>query len=210
MSSQVTVVDHPLVQHKLTILRKKETKTGEFRRLLKEISIFLGIEALKDLPLEDYTIDTPVSPMIGKRIKGKKPCLVPILRAGDGFLSGFTDLIPNARIGHIGMARNEETLIPETYLFKMPGDLDKRAIIVIDPMLATGGSCISAIDQLKKAGAKNIRFVCLVASPEGVEALTKAHPDVAITVAAVDEKLNEVGYIIPGLGDAGDRLFGTL
>lgn len=210
MSKKVTIVDHPLVQHKLTILRKKETKIGEFRRLLHEISIFMGYEVLKNWPIEAVDIETPVAPMTGTRINPEKICLVPILRAGLGFLSGFEELLPNALVGHVGMARNEETLIAETYLFKMPKNLEQKSILLLDPMLATGGSCISAIDQLKKVGVTDIRAIFLVGTPEGVEALQKAHPDVPIIIAAIDDKLSDEGFITPGLGDAGDRLFGTL
>jgi len=209
MSANVTVVDHPLVQHKITILRQTKTSTGEFRALLREIGWFLGAEALKDLPLEDIEIETPVCRTLGKQLKGKKLALVSILRAGDGLLYPLLDLVPSARVGQIGLARDEETLQPYKYFMKVPRDLDSRPAILLDPMLATAGSAITAVDEMKKAGAKNIRFICLVAAPEGVASFTAAHPDVPVFTASIDEKLNEVGYIVPGLGDAGDRIFGT-
>jgi len=209
MSKQVTIVDHPLVAHKLTILRNRSTSVPEFRELMREIGWCLGYEAMRDLELADKIIQTPVSPMTGKKLAGRKMALVTILRAGDGLLRPMMELVPDARVGHIGMSRNEETLEPEAWFFRMPLDIDQRPVVVVDPMLATGGSAIAAINLLKENGVKNMRFICLVAAPEGVEAFTKAHPDIPITTASVDEKLNENGYIVPGLGDAGDRIFGT-
>ncbi len=206
---QVTEVKHPLVQHKLSILRKKETSTCEFRNLLHEIGLLLGYEATRNLPLEDVEIETPVAKMTGKRLAGRKLCLLSILRAGEGLLSGFMELVPSARVAHIGLVRNPETLEPDEYFFKAPSDIDQRLNIAVDPMLATGGSAIAAITAIKQRGAKNILFVCLVAAPEGIEKFHDAHPDVPIVVASVDDHLNEHGYIVPGLGDAGDRIFGT-
>ena len=205
----VTEVNHPLVQHKLSILRKKETSTCEFRTLLHEIGLLLGYEATRDLPLEGVEIETPVASMTGKRLAGRKLCLLSILRAGEGLLSGFLELVPSARVAHIGLVRNPETLKPDEYFFKAPQGIEKRLTIAVDPMLATGGSAIAAITAIKERGAKDIRFVCLVASPEGIESFHNAHPDVAIYTASVDSHLNDHGYIVPGLGDAGDRIFGT-
>jgi len=207
--ASVTVVNHPLVQHKLTLMRCKETSTSKFRTLLTEIGSFLGYEALRDLPLENIEINTPVCKTMAPTIAGKKLCLISILRAGDGLLPAMLDLVPSARIGQVGLQRDEETLQPVKFFFKVPPQIDKRLVVVLDPMLATGGSAIAAIDELKKAGANNLRFVCLLAAPEGIAALQEAHPDLPIITASIDEKLNENGYIIPGLGDAGDRLFGT-
>lgn len=209
MSANVTVIDHPLVQHKLTIMRQKDTPSGQFRTLLNEISVLLGYEVTRDLALEDVAIKTPVSPMTGRKLAGKKLCFFSIMRAGDGLLQGLLNLIPSARVGHIGLYRDHDTLEAVEYYFKAPGNLDQRQILVVDPMLATGNSAIAAISQIKKRDARNIRFICLVSAPEGIEALQKAHPDVPIYTASVDERLNEKGYIVPGLGDAGDRLFGT-
>lgn len=207
--AKVIVVDHPLVQHKLTLMRCKETSTAKFRTLLHEIGSFLGYEALRDLPLENIEIETPVCKTMAPIIAGKKLCLISILRAGDGLLPPMLDLVPSARIGQVGLQRDEKTLQPVKFFFKVPTQIDKRLVVVLDPMLATGGSAIAAIDELKKAGATNMRFVCLLAAPEGIAALQKAHPDLPIITASIDEKLNDQGYIIPGLGDAGDRLFGT-
>lgn len=207
--ANVRVVDHPLVQHKLTLMRCKETSTAKFRTLLHEIGIFLGYEALRDLPLENIEIETPVCKTTAPKIAGKKLCLISILRAGDGLLPPMLDLVPSARIGHVGLQRDEKTLQPVKFFFKIPLHIEKRLVVVLDPMLATGGSAIAAINELKKAGANDIRFVCLLAAPEGIAALQKAHHDLPIVTASIDEKLNEHGYIIPGLGDAGDRLFGT-
>ncbi|MGD8326605.1 MAG: uracil phosphoribosyltransferase [Sphingomonadales bacterium] len=209
MSATVTVIDHPLIQHKLTIMRQKDTPSGQFRTLLKEISVLMGYEVTRDLSLEDIEIETPVSPMVGKKLAGKKLCLFSIMRAGDGLLQGVLDLIPSARVGHIGLYRDHDTLEAVEYYFKAPGKLDQRQILVVDPMLATGNSAIAAIAHIKKRNAKNIRFICLVAAPEGIKALQEAHPDVPIYTASIDERLNKKGYIVPGLGDAGDRLFGT-
>lgn len=205
----VTVVDHPLVQHKLTLMRRKETSTAEFRRLLREISQFLAYEITRELPLTKRTIDTPIQEMEAPVLAGKKLALISILRAGNGLLDGVLELIPSARVGFVGLYRDEETLRPVEYYFKVPDALSERVTIAVDPMLATGNSSVAAIDKLKEAGAKDIRFLCLLAAPEGIERMQEAHPDVAIVTAAVDAQLNEHGYIVPGLGDAGDRMFGT-
>ncbi|HEO7480919.1 TPA: uracil phosphoribosyltransferase [Streptococcus agalactiae] len=203
------VISHPLIQHKLSILRRTTTSTKDFRELVDEIAMLMGYEVSRDLPLEDVEIQTPVATTVQKQLSGKKLAIVPILRAGIGMVDGFLSLVPAAKVGHIGMYRDEETFQPVEYLVKLPEDIDQRQIFVVDPMLATGGSAILAVDSLKKRGAASIKFVCLVAAPEGVAALQEAHPDVDIYTAALDEKLNEHGYIVPGLGDAGDRLFGT-
>ncbi|CAM3237921.1 uracil phosphoribosyltransferase [Lactococcus laudensis] len=205
------VVTHPLIQHKLTILRQTSTGTKDFRELVNEIAMLLGYEISRELSLEDVEIETPITKSIQKTLSGKKLAIVPILRAGIGMVDGILSLVPAAKVGHIGMYRDEETLQPVEYLVKLPEDIDQRQIFVVDPMLATGGSAILAIDSLKKRGASaaNIKFVCLVAAPEGVKALQEAHPDIDVFTAALDEKLNDHGYIVPGLGDAGDRLFGT-
>ncbi|HEO3317505.1 TPA: uracil phosphoribosyltransferase [Streptococcus agalactiae] len=203
------VISHPLIQHKLSILRRTTTSTKDFRELVDEIAMLMGYEVSRDLPLEDVEIQTPVATTVQKQLAGKKLAIVPILRAGIGMVDGFLSLVPAAKVGHIGMYRDEETFQPVEYLVKLPEDIDQRQIFVVDPMLATGGSVILAVDSLKKRGAASIKFVCLVAAPEGVAALQEAHPDVDIYTAALDEKLNEHGYIVPGLGDAGDRLFGT-
>ena len=205
----VTIFDHPLIQHKTSILRMEETSNKEFRKLVEEITMLMCYESLRDLPLEDVEIKTPIQTTTKKMIKGKKLAVVPILRAGLGMVNGLLNLVPSAKVGHIGMYRDEETLQPVEYYCKLPGDIEERLIVVVDPMLATGGSAIDAISQIKKYGGKNIKFLCLIAAPEGIEALTKAHPDVQVYCANVDEKLNEKGYIVPGLGDAGDRIFGT-
>ena len=207
--SNITIFDHPLIQHKTTILRKKDTTNKEFRELVEEITMLMCYEALRDLPLEEVEIETPLIKTKQKMLLGKKLAVVPILRAGLGMVSGIQKLIPSAKIGHIGMYRDEETLIPHEYYCKLPQDIANRLIVVVDPMLATGGSAIDAIGQIKSYGGKNIKFLCLVAAPEGTEALSKAHPDVDIYCANLDECLNEHGYILPGLGDAGDRIFGT-
>ena len=209
MPENVYVFDHPLVQHKLTLLRKKETSTSSFRRLLGEIGALMAYEVTRDMPLHDIAIDTPLETMTGRMIDGKKLVFVPILRAGTGLLDGFLSIVPSARIGHIGLYRDPQTLAAVEYYFKMPAGMPERDAIVLDPMLATGHSAIAAVERLKKTRPKSIRFVCLVASPEGVRALQAAHPDVAIYSAAVDRQLNDHGYILPGLGDAGDRIFGT-
>ena len=202
------IIDHPLVQHKLSIMRKKETSTTEFRTLLREIAMFMGYEVTRDFPLTYEEIETPLTKMNAPKIAGKKVVIAPILRAGLGMVDGLTSLIPSARIGHIGMYRDEETCQPVFYYYKMPADKD-RLVIVTDPMLATGGSAIDAIRRLKEDGYTSIRLMCLVASPQGVAAVTEAHPDVEIFLAALDQGLNERNYILPGLGDAGDRIFGT-
>lgn len=205
----VTVLNHPLIQHKTTILRQSDTSNKEFRETVEEITMLMCFEALRDLPLEDIEIETPIKRTKSKIIKGKKLAVVPILRAGLGMVNGFLNLVPSAKVGHIGMYRDEETLEPHEYYCKLPKDIEERLIVVVDPMLATGGSAIDAISQIKSYGGTHIKFLCLIAAPEGVDALTKAHPDVEIYCANVDECLNENGYIVPGLGDAGDRIFGT-
>ncbi|MBR2500022.1 MAG: uracil phosphoribosyltransferase [Clostridia bacterium] len=207
--NKVTIFDHPLIQHKTTIIRKKTTSNKEFREMVEEITMLMCYEALRDLPVEEVEIETPLQTTKQKMIKGKKLAVVPILRAGLGMVSGIQKLIPSAKIGHIGMYRDEETLIPHEYYCKLPADISNRLVVVVDPMLATGGSAIDAITQIKSYGGKHIKFLCLVAAPEGAEALSKAHPDVEIYCANLDEGLNENGYILPGLGDAGDRIFGT-
>ena len=203
------VISHPLIQHKLSILRREDTSTKDFRELVNEIAMLMGYEVSRDLPLEEVEIQTPITKTVQKQLSGKKLAIVPILRAGIGMVDGFLSLVPAAKVGHIGMYRDEETLEPVEYLVKLPEDIDQRQIFVVDPMLATGGSAILAVDSLKKRGAANIKFVCLVAAPEGVKKLQDAHPDIDIYTASLDEKLNENGYIVPGLGDAGDRLLGT-
>ena len=205
---QVNIIDHPLIQHKLTIMRKKETSSADFRKLLEEITMLMGYEATRDLSLEDVEIETPIQKTVGKRLTGKKIAIVPVLRAGFGMVQGLLDLIPSARIGVIGLYRDPETLKPVEYYCKLP-NIENRSFIIVDPMLATGGSSVAAIQMLKDRGVKDIRLMCLVAAPEGVDTVNKAHPDVKIYTAAVDECLNEHGYIVPGLGDAGDRIFGT-
>ena len=205
----VTELNHPLVSHKLTILRNKETGTKEFREIIGEISLILCYEAMKDAKLEDVEIETPICNMTGKKLNEDKYAFVPILRAGTGMLDGLIHTMPNAKIGHIGMYRNEETLKPVKYYYKTPSDIENREVIILDPMLATGGSGIDAITMLKESGAKKIKFLCIIAAPEGIEKMQKIHPDVEIYCATIDEKLNENGYIVPGLGDAGDRIFGT-
>ena len=203
------VLDHPLIQHKLTIIRNKDCGTREFREVVNEIAELMVYEVCRDMPLEDIEVETPVATAVEKRLAGKKVVVVPILRAGLGMVDGVLELLPAAKVGHIGMYRDEETLQPHEYFVKMPDHLDKREMIIVDPMLATGCSAIAAVDALKKRGAKSIRFVCLVAAPEGGKALREAHPDIDVYAAALDDHLNENGYIVPGLGDAGDRLFGT-
>jgi uracil phosphoribosyltransferase len=204
-----TVLNHPLIQHKLTIIRNKNTGTKVFREVANEIAELMVYEITRDLPLEDVVVNTPMGKTTQKTLSGKKLAVIPILRAGLGMVDGVLELIPAAKVGHIGMYRDEKTLKPHEYFVKMPSDIDQRNLFIVDPMLATGGSAIMAIDALKKRGASNMRLVVLVAAPEGVRAVQEAHPDVDIYAAALDEKLNEDGYIIPGLGDAGDRLFGT-
>jgi uracil phosphoribosyltransferase len=203
------LVSHPLVQHKLTILRDRETPTKVFKELVDEIAMFMAYEAMGDLALEEVPVETPLERARGKRVAGKKLTLVPILRAGLGMVEGIYRLVPGARVGHIGLYRDHDTLQPVDYYFKVPGDAAERDFFLLDPMLATGGSAIAAVDSLKRAGATRIRFMCLVAAPEGVRKLSAAHPDVLIYCAALDRELNDSGYILPGLGDAGDRLFGT-
>lgn len=203
------VISHPLIQHKLSILRREDTSTKDFRELVNEIAMLMGYEVSRDLPLEEVEIQTPITKTTQKQLSGKKLAIVPILRAGIGMVDGLLSLVPAAKVGHIGMYRDEETLEPVEYLVKLPEDIDQRQIFVVDPMLATGGSAILAVNSLKKRGAANIKFVCLIAAPEGVKKLQEAHPDIDIYTASLDEKLNEHGYIVPGLGDAGDRLFGT-
>ncbi len=208
--STVHLIDHPLIQHKLTLMRRKEASTNSFRRLLGELSTLMAYEITRDMPLSDIEIETPLETMTGKAIDGKKLVLVSILRAGNGFLDGMLNVVPGARIGHIGLYRDPETLRPVEYYFKMPADMGERDVIVVDPMLATGNSAVAAVQQIKdKCGPKSIKFMCLLAAPEGVRTMQAAHPDVDIYTAAVDRQLNEHGYILPGLGDAGDRIFGT-
>ena len=203
------VVTHPLVQHKLTILRDRATPTKIFKELVEEIAMLMAYEATADIPLDDVSVDTPLETTVGHNLSGKKLTLVPILRAGLGMVEGIYRLVPNARIGHIGLYRNHDTLEPVDYYFKVPGDSAERDFFLLDPMLATGGSAVAAVSSLKRAGATRIRFLCLVAAPEGVRRLADSHPDVMVYCAALDRQLNEQGYIMPGLGDAGDRLFGT-
>ncbi|UBH22158.1 uracil phosphoribosyltransferase [Macrococcus armenti] len=207
--AKVHVFDHPLIQHKLSYIRDASTGTKEFRELVDEVGMLMAYEVTRDLELDDVTIKTPVTEMTAKRLSGKKVAIVPILRAGLGMTEGVLKMIPAARVGHVGLYRDPETLQPVEYFAKLPQDIKERDFIVVDPMLATGGSAIEAINSLKKRGATKIRFMCLIAAPEGVEALQTAHPDVDIYIAGLDEKLNDHGYIVPGLGDAGDRLFGT-
>lgn len=207
--SELHVIDHPLIQHKLTYMRKKETGSKDFRELLDEIAMLMGYEVTRDLPLEDVEIETPLEKMTGKVISGKKLAIVPILRAGLGMVDGLLELVPVAKVGHIGLYRDPETHLPIEYYCKLPADISERIVIVVDPMLATGGSASDALMKLKERGCTHLRLMCLVAAPEGIAAVQKNHPDVDIYVAAVDEKLNEHAYILPGLGDAGDRLFGT-
>ncbi len=209
MSENVTLVEHPLVQHKLALMRRKETSTAEFRQLLREIALLLGYEVTRDLPLTTEQIETPLTKMMAPKLAGKKLVLVSILRAGNGLLEGMLDLVPSARVGHVGLYRDPESLVAVEYYFKVPQDLSDRLVIVVDPMLATGNSAAAALSRIKEEGARNIKFVCLLAAPEGVKALGEAHPDVPIYTAAIDDHLNGHGYIVPGLGDAGDRLYGT-
>lgn len=209
MESQVFVMDHPLIQHKLTYLRDKKTGSKEFRELVSEIATLMCYEATRDLPLEDMEIETPMGKAVTKVIAGRKLAFVPILRAGLGMVDGVLNLVPAAKVGHIGLYRDEKTLTPVEYYNKLPSDIPERDVIVLDPMLATGGSAIDAITIIKRSCPKSIKFMCIIAAPEGIEALTKAHPDVQVYCASVDSHLNEIGYIVPGLGDAGDRIFGT-
>ena len=209
MKDHLTIVTHPLVQHKLTLMREKDTSTAGFRQLLREISLLLAYEVTRELPMTTKSIETPLCEMDAPVIAGRKLALVSILRAGNGLLDGMLELIPSARVGFVGLYRDEATLEPVEYYFKVPEQLDRRLVIAVDPMLATGNSSAAAITRLKQAGATNIRFLCLLAAPEGVARMKEAHPDVPIVTAALDERLNDKGYIVPGLGDAGDRMFGT-
>ncbi|BBP00945.1 uracil phosphoribosyltransferase [Sulfuriferula nivalis] len=209
MTYALNLINHPLIQHKLSLMRDESTSTGSFRKLLREISQMLAYEATRDLPIELVTIRTPLVEMSAPKIRGKKLCLVSILRAGNGMLDGMLDVLPAARVGHVGLYRDPQTLQAVEYYFKVPDDISARLVIVVDPMLATGNSAVAALDKLKAAGASTIKFVCLLAAPEGVATLQAAHPDVQITTAALDQGLNDHGYILPGLGDAGDRMFGT-
>ncbi|ATH95531.1 uracil phosphoribosyltransferase [Bacillus glycinifermentans] len=206
---KVYVFDHPLIQHKLTYIRDVKTGTKEFRELVDEVATLMAFEITRDLPLQEVDVETPVQKAKSNVIAGKKLGVVPILRAGLGMVDGILKLIPAAKVGHVGLYRDPETLKPVEYYVKLPSDVEEREFIVVDPMLATGGSAVEALNSLKKRGAKNIRFMCLIAAPEGVDEVQKHHPDVDIYIAALDEKLNEKGYIVPGLGDAGDRMFGT-
>lgn len=206
---KVTVTDHPLIQHKLTLLRDVNTSSKDFRQLLTEITMLMGHELTRDLPIQDKVIQTPMGTATGKEMAGKKPVIVPVLRAGLGMVDGLLNLVPGARVGHIGLYRDPETLQPVEYYCKLPKDVSEREVIIVDPMLATGGSLAAAIDFVKERGASHIRALCLLAAPEGMEALQKAHPDVDIYVSCIDEKLDDNAYIVPGLGDVGDRIFGT-
>ncbi len=207
--NQVIVIDHPLVQHKLSVMRQKDTNTNDFRNLIREISILMGYEIMRDLPMEEVEIETPLEKMKSKMLAGKKLCVVPILRAGTGFLDGLLQLVPLARVGHIGLYRDPETLVPVEYYLKLPDDMPQRRVIVVDPMLATGNSAIAAVERVKDSDATDVKFMCLIASPQGIKNFHEAHPDVPIYTAAIDRELNDHGYILPGIGDAGDRIFGT-
>ena len=209
MKMPITVVDHPLVQHKLSLMRDEKTPSNVFRQLLREVSLLLGYEVLRDLDMTEVTIKTPLGTMQAPALSGKKLVLVPILRAGQGLLDGLLELVPSARVGHIGLYRDHDTLRPVQYYLKLPADIGARSVVLLDPMLATGNSAVAAIGRLKEAGAQDIRFLCLLAAPEGVKAVAASHPDVRIFTAAVDDRLDENGYIVPGLGDAGDRMYGT-
>ncbi len=205
----VTVVDHPLVQHKLSLMRRKETSTAQFRQLIREVTMLLGYEVTRDLPMGRERIETPITEMDAPVLTGKKVVFISILRAGNGLLEGMLDLIPSARVGHVGLYRDPDTLVAVEYYFKVPDELEERPVIVVDPMLATANSAIAAVQRVKEAGARNIKMLCLLAAPEGINAFQEAHPDVPIITAAIDDHLNEHGYIVPGLGDAGDRIYGT-
>ena len=207
--SNVHLIDHPLVQHKLTLMRRKDASTNTFRTLLNELSSLMAYEVTRDMPLQEVQVDTPLETMTGKVIDGKKLVFVSILRAGNGILEGMLSVVPGARVGHVGLYRDPDTLEPVEYYFKMPQEMAERDIVIVDPMLATGNSAIAAVSRLKQLRPKSIKFVCLLTCPEGIAALQKAHPDVAIYTAAIDRQLNAQGYILPGLGDAGDRIFGT-
>ena len=206
---QLHIINHPLIQHKLTYMRKKETGSKDFRILLDEISMLMGYEVTRDLPLCDYEIETPITKMTGKVISGKKLAVIPILRAGLGMVNGILELVPVAKVGHIGLYRDPKTLEPVEYYCKLPADSEEREVFVVDPMLATGGSATAAIQMLKDKGVKHIHFMCIIAAPEGVKKMQECHPDVDMYIGALDEQLNSHGYIVPGLGDAGDRIFGT-
>ncbi len=206
---KLTIMDHPLIQHKIGLIRNKETGTRDFRTIISEIAMLECYESTRDLQLEDVEIETPICKTVGKKLAGKKLAIIPILRAGLGMVSGMQALIPSAKIGHIGMYRDPETLKPVEYYCKLPEDIDQRDVFVVDPMCATGGSAVDAIDALKAHGCRNIRFLCIIAAPEGIKVLQEAHPDVEIIAGALDDHLNDHGYIVPGLGDAGDRIFGT-
>lgn len=208
--SEFHVIDHPLITHKLSIMRNRKTGSKDFRELLNEIAMLMGYEVFRDLPMEEITIETPITKMKAKVVSGRKLAIVPILRAGLGMVDGLQSLVPVAKVGHIGMYRDPETHKPVEYYCKLPTDIGERLVVLVDPMLATGGSAVDALTKLKEHGCRNIRFMCLVAAPEGVKAVQEAHPDVDIYAAALDECLNEHAYIVPGLGDAGDRIFGTL
>ncbi|SEL24668.1 uracil phosphoribosyltransferase [Roseovarius azorensis] len=209
MTQTLTIVDHPLVQHKLTLMRQRDTSTAVFRQLLREISQLLAYEVTRSLPMTTRSIETPLMEMEAPALAGRKLALISILRAGNGLLDGMLELIPSARVGFVGLYRDEKTLQPVKYYFKVPDQLDQRLTIIVDPMLATGNSSVAAVQMLKDAGARDIRFLCLLAAPEGVARMQEAHPDVPIVTAALDDRLNDKGYILPGLGDAGDRMFGT-
>jgi len=209
MDSPITIVNHPLVQHKLTLMRDKEQPTAYFRQLLRETALLLAYEVTRDLPLETKRVETPIEVMDAPVLSGKKLCFVSVLRAGNGLLEGMLDLLPSARVGHVGLYRDPETLEAVEYYYKVPQDIGERLVIVVDPMLATANSGIAAVDRLKQGGARQLKFVCLLAAPEGVSAFTAAHPDVPLYTAALDRELNDHGYILPGLGDAGDRIYGT-
>ncbi len=209
MSNKPFIADHPLIQHKVTLLRDKNTSSKQFRELIQEITELMVYESTRDLPMCDVEVETPLAKTTGKQIAGRKLAFVPILRAGLGMVDGAVELVPSARVGHIGLYRDETTLKPVEYYCKLPGDIQEREVIVLDPMLATGGSAVDAIGQIKKRGPKSIKFMCIIAAPEGLKTLQEAHPDVQIYCASLDKCLNENGYIVPGLGDAGDRIFGT-
>jgi len=209
MTQNVHLVDHPLVQHKLTLMRRKDASTNSFRRLLGELAMLMAYEVTRDMPMQEIDIETPLEPMKGKVIDGKKLVLVSILRAGNGFLDGMLTVIPGARVGHIGLYRDPKTLTAVEYYFKMPSEMHERDVVVVDPMLATGNSAVAAVERLKELNPKSIKFVCLLAAPEGLATFQQAHPDVPVYTAAIDRELNDHGYILPGLGDAGDRIFGT-
>ena len=205
----VTVVDHPLVQHKLSLMRRREASTSDFRKLMREVAHLLAYEVTRDLPLTTGMIETPIAPMEAPILAGKKLCFISILRAGNGLLDGMLDLLPSARVGHVGIYRDPASLVPIEYYYKVPTDIAERPVIVVDPLLATGNSAVAAIDRLKEDGATRIKFVCIIAAPAGLRAMAESHPDVPIFTAAIDERLNDHGYIVPGVGDAGDRLYGT-